>query len=457
VRLLQEGWGVAPRTVDWTLLDVRWFAPNGLVYLPLAAAVALAGPITGGRWVVAGLALAQVLTLHGLAARRGRSPDAALVAGAFVFNASLYSGFLNFLLAVPLFWLLVDRVIRRPERSAWEVVSTGLLATLLYSAHSLVFLLSCGVMCAAAVLRRDRPIDAAWRAAGFLPATALSVVWLPRLAAERAAAGFDVGAHWDLDPLARVLHLRDGAFGGVAGALEPACYLVICGLAILHVWRARSAIGVYTDRPLAAVVAGLALLLLVIPDRAMNTLLLAQRFVPVTLALGWLALPRDPAPSSGLTAGVVGVVVGLSVGTASIWRSFEQVELTGLTEAIGAVPPGARVIGLDFRQESPRVLGRPFMQLFAYAQAVRGGEGNFSFAEHGSSVVAYRAPRPYRHTVGVELNAEWATDADLAQFDAAWVVGDPAQHARFDARPGVRPLTQTGVIRLYQVGATEGE
>ena len=453
VRLLQEWWGSAPPTVDWSLLDVRWTAPNSLVYLPLAAAVTLAGPVAGGRWLVAALALAQVLTLHGLAARRGRPPDAALVAGVLVFNASLYAGFLNFLLAVPLFWLLVDRATRPPTASPGEAAATGALATLLYSAHALVFLLGGAVVAVASAVRRDRPRDAAWRAAGFLPAAGLSLVWLPRLAAQRAAAGFDVGAHWDLGPIARLLYLRDGALGGVAGPLEPVVYGTLCALAIAWVWRSRATLAADADRPLAVAVAGLAVLLLVLPDRAMNTLLLAQRFVPVTLALGWLLLPRVPTPSRAMTTWAVGVVVGASLGTAGVWRSFERAELTGFAATLDAVPAGARLIGLDLRQASPRLLGRPFMQLFAYGPAVRGGEANFSFAEHGSSVVSYRAPRVYRHTVGLERYPEWATDADLAQFDVAWVVGDPAQHAQFDARPGVRPLTHTGVIRLYRLGA----
>jgi hypothetical protein len=455
VRLLQEWWGAAPQTVDWSLLDVRWTAPNVLVYLPLCAAVAVGGPVAGGRWAVAALALAQVLTLHGVAARRGRSPDAALAAGVLVFNASLYAGFLNFLLAVPLFWLLVDRVTRPPTPSVREAAATGALATLLYSAHSLAFVLGCLVTVSATWVRRDRPIAAAWRAVGFLPAVALSGFWLPRLAAFRAAAGFDVAAHWELDPVERVLHLRDGAFGGVAGALEPVTYLLVCGLAVAWVWRCRGVFSADADRPLAAVVAGLGLLLLVLPDRAMNTLLLAQRFVPVTLALGWLVLPRDPAPSRGITAWAVVAVVGMSLGTAWVWRSFERVELTGMADALAAVPPGGRVIGLDLQKSSPRLLGRPFMQLFAYGQALHGGEGNFSFAEHGSSVVSYRAPRRDGHTIGLEQYPEWATDADLARFDVAFVVGDAAQHAQFDDRPGVRPLTDGGVIRLYALGVTD--
>ena len=67
--------------------------------------------------------------------------------------------------------------------------------------------------------------------------------------------------------------------------------------------------------------------------------------------------------------------------------------MSGLKEALSAVPSTPRVLGLDFVKESAFIKGRPFLQTVAYTQALKGGEINFSFAEHASGIVAYRERR----------------------------------------------------------------
>ena len=84
--------------------------------------------------------------------------------------------------------------------------------------------------------------------------------------------------------------------------------------------------------------------------------------------------------------------------TAPTWVAFERRELTGLVAALERLPPEPRVLGLDYRQRSTLVRGRPFLQTYAWAQVLRGGTLNFSFASYPTSLVVFRSSQPPRWT-----------------------------------------------------------
>ena len=80
--------------------------------------------------------------------------------------------------------------------------------------------------------------------------------------------------------------------------------------------------------------------------------------------------------------------------TALTWVAFERRELTGLAAALERLPAQQRVLGLDYEQRSPLVRGRPFLQTYAWAQVLRGGTLNFSFASFPTSLVVFRSSQP---------------------------------------------------------------
>jgi hypothetical protein len=134
---------------------------------------------------------------------------------------------------------------------------------------------------------------------------------------------------------------------------------------------------------------------------------------------------------------------------------FEREEFAGLTESLAALPASPRVIGLDFVKTSPTVKGRPFLQGFAYAQVVRGGALNFSFAEFAPMAVVFKTPPPSgRWTKGLEWTAEEAVPEDFAQFDHALMNAEDWQHASVAQWAGLTPLIAQGRWRLYRVAAS---
>ncbi len=115
------------------------------------------------------------------------------------------------------------------------------------------------------------------------------------------------------------------------------------------------------------------------------------------------------------------------------------------------LPPSPRVLGLDLIKESETLKGRPFLQLFAYAQVFKGGELNFSFAEHYSGLVAYRTMRDVRWTPALEWSAAKVKSSDFAHFDFVLANGEERDHKTLAAFGELSPVTLSGRWRLYQV------
>ena len=112
------------------------------------------------------------------------------------------------------------------------------------------------------------------------------------------------------------------------------------------------------------------------------------------------------------------------------------------------------MIGLDYVKTSPTVKGRPFLQGFAYAQVVRGGGLNFSFAEFAPMAVVFKASPSRSWTRGLEWTAEEAVRADFAHFDHALVNAEDWQHASVAKWADLTPLTGQGRWRLYRVNGS---
>lgn len=108
------------------------------------------------------------------------------------------------------------------------------------------------------------------------------------------------------------------------------------------------------------------------------------------------------------------------------------------------------MIGLDLAHESDLIKGRPFLQAFAYAQVLRGGELNFSFVDFAPSPVVYKTRRSPTWTVGLEWFAQRVQRSDLDQFDYALVNADDSTHRRFTDHFRVSPVTDQGHWRPHR-------
>jgi hypothetical protein len=220
---------------------------------------------------------------------------------------------------------------------------------------------------------------------------------------------------------------------------------------ILAVVTNRQQLKEKSDRPLLVTSLLFIAFHLFAPEKYLNSILFAQRWFPCAVILLLLALPAPTGSKRLWRTAVLLIIFTFSLVTTRHWRLYQQNELSGLAHSLTLLPAEQRVVGLDFIKSSAYLKGRPFMQLFAYAQALKGGDLNFSFAEHASGIVKYTTPRTQRWTPGLEWRAELVTRRDFQLFDYALINGDEAAHAGIAALPFMTDLTGDGRWRLYKI------
>jgi hypothetical protein len=446
LRLLGELWSGAPG------LQLQWWTPYALVYALLAIPWLLLPPVLAGKVGVWLLAALQVVVVHWLAARHGRPVAAAVLASAFLFNTQFYYGFLNFQLGgiVFLAWLAVTA--RPPARPpvGWRVavVHAGV-AVLLYAAHALWFGFGMLWLAVDAALHRPPRRELLWRAAGVAPVVAAAGYWYLFL----RSSAFATPADYLAGPLTRLvpdLFLRF-ALGGIRHPID----LIVVLAALLWIvaagvagWRSRHG---GADRRLAAVALLLLAVYLAVPNKFSNTIRLSSRWLPYAMMVGLLAVGELPLRRVLRRTLAVVLLASLVTVNVAYWRGFEREELAGLPEALAVLPAAPRVMGLNYMETSPRISGRPYLQLYSWAYVIHGGSLNFSFGYFPPSLVVFEDVKQVAWTWGLEWFPKRVRHKDFQHFDFVLVGGTPATHARMAEVPEIEPMVDDGVWRLYRV------
>lgn len=430
---------------------IQWLTPYNLVYTVLGASWLVFGPENAGRIGMLLIALLWIVMLHFLAARLRRPAPAAVLASLLFFGHILYWGFYQFALGWPLFigfLLLLKARFRSHTASVLSFIGIWLA---LYFTHILWFLLALFWLGVNHLFLQRDPKGLLLRGAGAVPFLALAAAWFPTL----AARGFKSETIWATTPFERLLPgwLVDASFGGLRGSVEYVFFGLLVAW-ILWAWLSnRGEFKRQVDRELLIIGGLFFLLALILPDKQANTIRFCQRWLPPALGFLLLGLPEVKAQKKVLTAAAFSVLAAFIALTALNWTAFERDELSGLRQSLAALPLKPRLIGLSYVEESDFVRGRPFIQVFSYAQVYRGGELNFSFADFAPSLVVYRRPRVPPWTSGLEWFPEQVTRSDLAFFDFALVSGDDKLHAGVARDEGLTPVTFGGRWRLYKTNA----
>jgi hypothetical protein len=431
-------------------LTIDWYGPNNLIYALIAANALVLPPQFSGRVTMMILVLLWVGAAFHLARDRGRAAESAVLAVPLVYNACFYWGLLNFLIGWPFFVLWVSQSLKQVNKRRW--VFLLLLSVLLYASHALWFLMGC-VWLLVRSLYPWRWKRAVYRLSTLVPVGLVAILWYSSLSSAREVAGFDTAPHWFVMPFARLApdYLANTMFGGVRGALEPAAALVVLAWIALSFFSNRRRIKDATDLPLLAAAFLLTVIVLLGPDKFMNTILFSERWFPCAVILLILALPRPTVNMRLTRVAVLCALLLFSAQTARSWRFFQQRELSGLSESLEALPENQLVLGLDYVKTSRYIKGRPFLQIYAYAQAYKGGDLNFSFAQHSSGIVRYRSPRKYDWTPSLDFMPEMAKRGDFRYFDYVLVNGGGQLHLQLSDMPDLEPASQVGKWHLYRV------
>lgn len=443
-------------------MELRWLSPNKIAYPVLALARWLGGDAWGPRLAVFAVLALGVAGIFLFARRRGRAPEAALLATVWLWSGSLYVGLFHFVLGLlpGLYWL--DELTRpRPGGARRLALRAAVGAWLLYLAHALW--LAAGLLFLPLALLAQRAPRAEWlaRLVGVAPVVALALAWYPSL--ERGGWGTSTLAAAPLlerlgSPAAIVATFLGGLRGPVEAWLLAALALWV-GTGLAAAWRQRRhpAVGsraepaATVDHALLATGGALALFALLAPESFGDTALFGRRWAWFAGLLIVLGAPPPPLGARLRRALAALVVAAFAVVTWSVWAQTDRRYLGGLEPLLAAIEPADRVLGLDTVGPPPGLWVPVLRHAGAWAQVERGAEVGFSFAEVPTSLVVYRG-LPVRRgwTAWLHNQPERLLDRDLEHFSKVLLAASPADQAAFRARfAGFEPVVSRGPWTLW--------
>ena len=266
--------------------------------------------------------------------RKGRPTEAAILACLLVFNQSFYWGFLNFLIGFPVFVLWFVLTTRDTRDRSWKLYA-GLVGTsiLLYGSHALWLAAGGAWLVLIGLLKRIKVKEFFLRLATLIPCGLVALLWYPRLSLARAASGFDVAPHWS--PLFdRLSSFVDAAFGGIRGPMEIMVFVFLYGWCGLSIWQNRKRLGGLIDRDMLAAGGFFLAIVIIAPDKFMNTIFFGSRWFPIALIFVLLSLPvpsirRLPAKTIALT-----IAASFFLITAFAWHKYEIEDLSGFRDML---------------------------------------------------------------------------------------------------------------------------
>jgi hypothetical protein len=430
---------------------IQWLTPYLLGYLPLSLAWHLSPNEAAGRAAMLILAGLWTLAIHWLAFERGRATAAAILASALFFNHVTYWGFYSFVVGWPIFvlWFLLTTRSGATRFQRRDVPLYLGAAALLYVSHALWLAAGLAWLLVRSVVARIPPRTLALQLASVSPVLVVAVIWYRQL------SGFSSPTRWIVTPSARLSFswIVDSTFGSLHGPLESAMVVVLALWVALGLYQHRDRLAARLDRDLCLAAGLFFALALVLPQLHQNTIAFASRWQPLAAVALLLGVPAPTWDRRLLNASALAMVAVFILVTSLAWLRFEREDWAGLPESLAALPANQKVIGLDYVKTSLIVRGRPFLQGFAYAQVVRGGQLNFSFAEFAPMGVVYKTPRPRLWTRGLEWFPERLTPSDFSHFDYALVNAEDWRHSSLAVSRDVTPVTGQGRWRLYRINA----
>ena len=440
-------------------LKLNLLAPNNLIYFLMIVLNLVFSKVWVAKLSVYLLMSSWVFSNYLLAKHFKANKYSFLLSCVLLFNLTLYWGFLNFMsgwLFFVLLLIMVDSYIKSEKNK--HLLQIGVVSIFLFASHILWFAVGCFVMALYALLNVSQLKKMFLLCIPMFPVGLYSLYWMFGLSKSRRESGFDVGAHWVNNPIERMLpeYLSNSVFGGLTGHIE------LLMLVVLFFWIFLSGLELYKRKqfPSSAkiVLVAAALLFSIVlfaPNKYLNTIAFAERWVSCVFILLMLSLPKPQLAVRVLPLSVVVIALIFYLDTFRRWYLFDRYELAGLNKAITALPENKRVIGLDYVKYSPLIDGRPYLQIFAYAQFYKGAEINFSFAEHGTGIVVYDKPRKTPWSSGLEWYAERATKEDLLNFDYVLANTDKNVFRDLSKLPFLSLVENQGSWVLFQVDVSE--
>lgn len=404
--------------------ELALWHPQGLFEM-VTAGLAYAMPIDLAGKLVLSLSLAGVLPATAALCRRSGRPEwYALLALAVTYSHVFFWGFVDSLVALPLFLggvALADRLLDGPfGRRSWLLLA--FVTATFYMAHLQMLVLFVGAVGWLALVRRPPVGRLALQLSALLPGLALGagVLLWAHVHAGEVMSGFQ--RYLDAQPtILSSTATKAGRLSGLLfgvysdGRQEMMGALLLLTALVLAVRRFRWNDDVLFHARFGFLAGWIALLYFILPEFT-HGYLVSERLVPVAVSVGAAALPRPSLVRLRTAAALTLLLLAWQLSAVREgFRTF-NVETAGLRRVLDQAEPGYALAGLLYEQSnstwmSPADLLR---HVPAYYQVYKGGRVLLSFVQFFNAPVRYRPGRNWEDGV----LAAWP-EADAYRFDFA--------------------------------------
>ncbi|MES1243880.1 MAG: hypothetical protein ABUT39_19905 [Acidobacteriota bacterium] len=407
--------------------ELALWHPQGLFEMATAGFAHLL-PIDLAGKLVLSLSIAGVLPAAAALCRRNGRPEwYALLALAVTYGHVFFWGFVDSLVALPLFLgglALADRLFDRPFGwRSWLLLAS--VSALFYTAHLQMLVLFVGAVSWLALVRRPWAGRLALQLSALLPGLALGagvLLWAHFHAAE-VMSGFQryldgqstilVNTKMKTDRLAGLL------FGVYSDGKQEMMGALLLLVALVLSVRRFQRLGDWNEAMFRArfgLLAGWIALLYYVAPEFTHGYLISERLVPVAVSVGVAALPRPSRIRLRVAAVLTLLLLAWQLSAVRDgFRTF-NVEAAGLRRVLEHAEPGYALAGLLYEQSNSTwmVPADLLRHSPAYYQVYRGGRVLLSFVQFFNAPVRYRPGQNWEDRV----LSHWR-EADAWQFDFA--------------------------------------
>ena len=377
--------------------------PQGLFEM-VTAGLAWVMPIEVAGKLVLSLSLAGVLPATVALCRRTGRPDwYALLALAVTYNHTFYWGFMDSLVAYPLFLGAVAMADRLLDGSfglrSWLLLAGA--TALFYTVHLQMLFLLAGAVGWLALVRQPTVRRLAPQLSALVPGVVLGagVLGWAHLHGEEIMTGFQQRLRAEPtvlmstgDKVGRMSGLLFGEYtDGSQALLFTVLLSVLLILAVRLRYRPEGEMGDILLRTRFATLAGwVALLYFLLPEYT-SGYLVAGRLVPVVVMLAACALPLPGRNRRWVALALTALLLGYQLRLVADGFRIFAVESAGLDRLLEQAEPGQALAGLLYERRSS-VWGTPEVMAHfpAYYQVYKGGRVLLSFVQFFNAPVRYR-------------------------------------------------------------------
>ena len=432
--------------------DIHYTGPNTIVYHLLFFLWHFFPPLLVGKLALVILLQAGILTVFLIAYSENCRPSQAVAAVCFLFNTTLYWGFMPFMSGWPVFGLFWLWTRKSHEASSSGFLFQGLLLSFFLCWSHVLWLLGAFAWLAYQSVRSCLKGETIWVQRyflPFLPALFFSLVWFVQLwktKTERNIVFTSTDVFSIIDKLHPV-YFETYSNAPLQGHWPDLVLIMPVFAVVFNFLRGRNQ---FKPELLAAGVIAF-VFSVASPYLFANTVLFAQRWLPYAIIFVILSLSLDEKNETGRLSFSLLILTVFLLAQAHFWVAFEKNELSGWNDCLKSVPAKSKVIYVDQKRSSQYFHSNPFWQFVGYFELLSDCKTNFSFAYHDNGIVRFKDKQKILRQKSY-INISELTEGSIHEFDHLVLCSKAEDKERLMLRfPFLRPIFSSGLWHTFKI------